>query len=132
MRRYTAACRLVHFFGACLITGHAPLPRRLARVHVSERVCTGRVLEARGGALRRLLPEIIKAGEAAPGRAIALVQQLPPANLSTLQARRMVARSMSASGRHAAWLVCASPHGVPDSSLERVAAASLCLDLSCP
>ena len=35
----------------------------------------------------RLLPEFIEAGEGAPGRVSALVQQLPPANLSTLQAR---------------------------------------------
>ena len=35
----------------------------------------------------RLLPEFIEAGEGALGRIGALVQQLPPANLSTLQAR---------------------------------------------
>jgi len=35
--------------------------------------------------VHRLLPDIIKAGEEAPRRAAGLVQQLPPANLSTLQ-----------------------------------------------
>ena len=35
----------------------------------------------------RLLPEFIEVGEGAPGRVGALVRQLPPANLSTLQAR---------------------------------------------
>ena len=35
----------------------------------------------------RLLPEFIEAGEGALGRVGALVHQLPPANLSTLQAR---------------------------------------------
>ena len=56
----------------------------------------------------RLLPEFIEAGEGAPGRVGALVRQLPPANLSTLQARphpalRFIIRVHARVNNHRGW-----------------------------
>ncbi|KAK9822854.1 hypothetical protein WJX81_004338 [Elliptochloris bilobata] len=85
--RQEAPVELVHYLAGAFDESHgAVLPPAGTSPHVVACVLKLFLLTLPEPLLTyKLLPDYIEAGEGAPGRVAALVQQLPPANLSTLQ-----------------------------------------------